>query len=68
MPSCVSWSSLYILDPRIAQYFYNQLVETLESSDWPILLFGTCVKLKDVSDGVREAALHEVILQVSFRA
>ena len=57
---------LYILDPRLTQSFQNQLIETLEQSDWPIIVFGTCDKLSLVSDGIRETALHEVVVPVWF--
>lgn len=55
-------------DPRIAQYFYTQLVEVLEGCDWPLIVFGTCTKLRAVSETIRETSLHEVIIEVSVES
>ncbi|XP_067945563.1 uncharacterized protein [Watersipora subatra] len=50
-------------NPRIAQYFYKQLRDTLSASNYPLLVFGTCHKLKSVSETIRETALHEVTIE-----
>ena len=63
----ITWLPFFhILDPRLTQSFQTQLIETLEHSDWPIIVFGTCDKLSLVSDGIRETALHEVVVPVCF--
>lgn len=57
--------ALVISDPRIAQTFYSIVEETVNSSEFPVILFGTCEQFKTVSEVIREMALHEVVFEVS---